>query len=143
MFYRSPSFWPIVLSWLVLLLVTSLSLAAADARAQGAEQATLKEAFAAGDARAVLEPAAGRVEVGVFGSSSQYSRSQAIYVLQKFFDNHPPRRFAWESTSINGQSRFLTGRYWHESSSGPLSVYLRLSKSGGGWQLQEVRVERP
>lgn len=115
---------------------------ASEAWAQEAEQKALREAFAAGDARAVLQHGARRVEVSLLGSRSQYSRSQAVYVLQKFFDEHPPRRFAWEDTTANGQNRFMTGRYWHGAFRKPLPVYVRLSKTGEGWTLQEVRIGR-
>ncbi|PSQ78620.1 MAG: hypothetical protein BRD37_02535, partial [Bacteroidetes bacterium QH_8_67_23] len=73
---------------LVLLVIT----VPLEAQAQEARQSALREAFAAGDARAVLQRAAEHVEVGLLGNSSQYSRSQAVYVLDTFFDDHPPRR---------------------------------------------------
>lgn len=135
MFYRFLLHGPGAL--LALLLFT-----ATPADAQEAERTALQEAFAAGDARAVMAHAAGRVEVSLFGSRSQYSRSQAMYVLQNFFEDHPPRRFSWRSMSANGRSRFLTGRYWHETAERPLPVYLRLSQGEGAWQLQEVRIDR-
>ena len=136
---------------LALLLFAALLAAGAGATAARAQdegggsssRGTLREAFSAGDARAVLQGAAERVEVGVLGNSSQYSRSQAVYVLGQFFDDHPPRRFAWKDTSTSSGSRFLTGRYWHEASEHPLPVYLRLARKNGSWTLQEVRIERP
>jgi hypothetical protein len=135
---------------LALLLFAALLAAGSGATAARAQdeggsssRGTLHEAFAAGDARAILQDAAGRVEVGVLGNSSQYSRSQAVYVLGRFFDDHPPRRFAWKDTSTSSGSRFLTGRYWHEASKYPLPVYLRLARKNGSWTLQEVRIERP
>ncbi|PSQ68175.1 MAG: hypothetical protein BRD29_04480 [Bacteroidetes bacterium QH_2_67_10] len=124
---------------LVLLVIT----VPLEAQAQEVRQSALREAFAAGDARAVLQRAAGHVEVGLLGNSSQYSRSQAVYVLDTFFDDHPPRRFEWKDTSTNGDSRFLTGRYWYEASKQAMPVYLRLSRASEGWKLQEVRIERP
>lgn len=125
-----------------LMALAFLFFAVNEARAQEAEQAVLQEAFSTGNARAVLQDASGRVEVGLFGSSSQYSRSQAVYVLQKFFEDYPPRRFVWKRTSANGRSHFMAGRYWHEAAERPVRVYVRLANSGDGWQLQEVRIER-
>lgn len=129
---------------LSLLTFVLLLFAPLESRAQEAEQAALQEAFAAGDARTVLDGATGRVEVSLFGESSQYSRSQAVYVLQDFFENYPPRRFAWQDSSESGQNRFLTGRYWHSGKKQPLRVHLRLRRGGesSGWQLQDVRIER-
>jgi hypothetical protein len=128
-----------------------LFLLAPDARAQNAvpeaQEEAMREAFTSGDARAVLAHAAGRVEVDLPTGSSQYSRSQAVYVLQKFFENHPPRRFAWRGASSQGRSRFLMGRYWHETSEQPLAVYLHLTnvqsaEADDEWQLQEVRLKQ-
>ena len=126
------------------LLVFLFVLAASSSEAYGQEvgHGALREAFAAGDAQRVLATAAKRVEVSLLGSSSQYSRSQAIYVLQKFFKDHPPRRFRWRESSTEEQNRFLMGRYWHEASKQPLPVILRLSRAEEGWQLQEVRIGR-
>ena len=126
----------------LLAFVLVLAVSSSEAYGQEVPHEALREAFAAGDAQGVLATATERVEVSLLGSSSQYSRSQAIYVLQKFFKDHPPRRFVWRESSTEEQNRFLMGRYWHETSKQPLPVILRLSRAEEGWQLQEVRIGR-
>lgn len=135
---------PYSLRWIVPpLMLTLMLVVPVESRAQEAEQDVLREALAAGDARAVLRGAASRVEVSLFGESSQYSRSQAVYVLQDFFESYPPRRFDWQDTSQSGQNRFWAGRYWHEAAERPMRVHVRLRHGEeAGWQLQEVRIER-
>ena len=58
---------------------------AAHAQDEAAGRGALREALAGGDAQALLAQAAERVAVDLPGGSSKYSRSQAVYVLQKFF----------------------------------------------------------
>lgn len=117
--------------------------AAPDARAQSAGTEALRTAFAEGDAQALLAHATERVEVDLPEGGSQYSQSQAVYVMQEFFETHPPRRFAWQRTATQVQSRMLAGRYWHGASKQPMTVFLRLSKSQGEWRLQEIRIREP
>jgi hypothetical protein len=116
---------------------------AAHAQDEAAGRGALREALAGGDAQALLAQAAERVAVDLPGGSSKYSRSQAVYVLQKFFEDHPPRRFAWQRTKSSERRRFLMGRYWHEGAQQPMRVHLRLAKAQGRWTVQEVRVRRP
>jgi len=116
---------------------------AAHAQDEAAGRGALREALAGGDAQALLAQAAERVAVDLPGGSSKYSRSQAVYVLQKFFEDHPPRRFAWQRTKSSERRRFLVGRYWHEGAQQPMRVHLRLAKAQGRWTVQEVRVRRP
>jgi hypothetical protein len=122
---------------LVVLFLLEAALAA-HAQDEAAGRGALREALAGGDAQA-----AERVAVDLPGGSSKYSRSQAVYVLQKFFEDHPPRRFAWQRTKSSERRRFLVGRYWHEGAQQPMRVHLRLAKAQGRWTVQEVRVRRP
>lgn len=115
---------------------------AAHAQEAGASKGVLHKALAGGDARALLAQAAERVAVDLPGGSSKYSRSQAVYVLQKFFEDHPPRRFAWQRTSSSKRGRFLVGHYWPKGAKQPMRVHLRLAKAQGQWTVQVVRIQR-
>lgn len=94
-----------------------------------------------GDAQALAETAGDRMEVSLFGSSTQYSRGQAQYVLRDFFQQYPPRRLSWVDMALEEGDRFATGRYWVEGSQQPLRVYIRLQASDSVWALRELRVE--
>lgn len=100
----------------------------------------VQSAFEDGNADLLLDDAADRVEVSLPGTRAYYSRSQAMYVLREFFDNHGPRRFATKDVSTAGTSFFITGRFWHVRSEQPFSVYTRFSGTDQA-QLQEVRIE--
>lgn len=94
-----------------------------------------------GDAQSLVETAADRLEVSLFGSSTQYSRTQAQYVLRDFFQQYPPRRLSWVDADLAEGDRFATGRYWVEGSQQPLRVYIRLQTNDSAWVLREIRVE--
>ena len=62
-------------------------------------------AFERGDVQMLLDDEASRVEVGIYEESQLYSRAQARFVLQAFFDKHPPERFSLQH--IEDQSRLV------------------------------------
>lgn len=120
-------------------------LAAAPAAAQEAGHAELEQArraLAAGDARLLMDGAAERLELSVLAPSALYTRSQAMYVLQKFFEQHPPRRCVLQNVSQAEGSWFAAALYWHARAEQPYQVYLRLRQRGPTWELREVRIER-
>lgn len=102
----------------------------------------LEQAFNEGSARMLLAPAASQLEISLFGSSTVYSRGQALYVMQDFFQEHPPRRFGMQESKEKEDSHFLVGNYWHEGADQPLWVYLHLRSSDGEWTLREIRIEQ-
>ena len=101
-----------------------------------------QRALALGDARALFDGAAERVEVMLLGSSMLYSRTQAMYVLGSFFREYPPRRFVLQDSSRAGGHWFAAGRYWYEQVEPPLHVYLRLQEQAAHWELREIHIER-
>ena len=108
---------------------------------QGAALSQVQEAFAAGDAKALLGEAADRVEIALLGGSKLYSRAQAIYVMEDFFRRYPPETFTLQNDAQEDGNWFATSRYRYKHAERPLHVYLRLRKKDGRWQLHEVRVE--
>jgi hypothetical protein len=96
--------------------------------------------FADGDAEQLLGETSERIEVGLPGTRAYYSRSQAVYVLREFFDDHDPTRFEVEDVSKAGASYFVTGRFWHSRSEQPMHVYTRFATRGSN-HLHEIRVE--
>lgn len=102
----------------------------------------IHEAFAQGDARALLEQAAERVEVVLLGQSRQYSRSQAVYVMDEFFREYPPEQFELADTSGSNGSQFAASQYWSNREEAPLQVYIHLRQSEERWLIREIRIER-
>jgi hypothetical protein len=103
---------------------------------------TVERAVAAGDADALLGEASDRVEIALFGSSTLYSRAQALYVMQQFFQDHPPVQFSLQHTSVADGNWFASGPYFYTHSDRPLRVYVRLRAKGeGAWEVREIRIE--
>lgn len=103
----------------------------------------IEQAFQEGGAEQLLTPAAERVELGILGMQTYYSRNQALYVLQDFFKNYPPREFSIEDESRAEGDFFLTAQYWYGQAEQPLQVYVRLTQQEEEqWMLQEVRLDR-
>ena len=101
----------------------------------------VSSAFQSGNAQQLLAPSADRVEVSLFGTRTFYSNAQAFYVLRKFFEAHPPARFALADTTGAGSSFFLRGRFEHTRDERILQVYVRLVRhQDHAWQLHEVRI---
>jgi hypothetical protein len=98
-------------------------------------------AFTDGDAQRLLTPAADRVEVSLFGTRTFYSSAQAFYVLEDFFDTHPPTGFEVDDVTETGESCFLRGQLDHRRDERTLQVYVRLMRRDAAWQLQEIRID--
>ncbi|MFB6248949.1 MAG: DUF4783 domain-containing protein [Salinibacter sp.] len=98
-------------------------------------------AFSEGDAQRLLTPAADRVEVSLFGTRTFYSSAQAYYVLDDFFDRHPPTDFVVDDVTEAGDSCFLRGRFEHRRDERTLQVYVRLTRRDAAWRLQEIRID--
>lgn len=109
---------------------------------QTGPQAAIERAFRTGDAQALLEDAAERIEIMFFGQGMLYSRAQARYVMQDFFRQYPPVQFRMQHASTTGGSWFGTGTYAYERGERPLQVYVRLKRQGRDrWEVREIRIE--
>ncbi|PSQ79224.1 MAG: DUF4783 domain-containing protein [Bacteroidetes bacterium QS_1_63_11] len=94
--------------------------------------------------RRLLEPAADRIEISLFGARTFYSSAQALYVLREFFRSHAPRRFVVGNVMETGTTCLVQGAYEEAQAERKLRVYVRLDRPEGGttpWHLQEVRIE--
>ena len=127
---------------LAVLSLAVLSLATAPVLAQETALSQVQEAFAAGNADAVLAGAADRVEIALLGQSKLYSRAQATYVMEDFFRRYPPEAFTLHNDAREDGNWFATGRYQYKHAEQPLYVYVRLRLKGQQWELLEVRVEQ-
>ncbi len=102
----------------------------------------VRDSFARGDARALLEYATDRIEMTLFGRSTHYSRGQAIYVMEEFFRDYPPEQFAVEETSGTEGHWFMAYEYWTSRGQAPMQVFIRLREHEDDWLVREIRVER-
>lgn len=101
----------------------------------------IEQALAEGNARELLAATAGRVEVWTFGRGALYSRGQAQYVLQGFFERHPPEGCAFRERSMAGTNLFAVGVYYVQQREAPFKVYVHLRAASQGWELKEIRFE--
>jgi hypothetical protein len=91
----------------------------------------------------LLDGAADRLDVIIFGKGASYSRAQAALVLQDFFRRHPPARVAFEQEVLAEDRRSMIGEYWvAEDHAEPIAVFVRLRARSEGWQLRSIRIER-
>lgn len=102
----------------------------------------VRAALSRGDAEGLIKRSAGRIDLTVIGVSELLSRSQARYVVRSFFADYPPARVEIVDTYESGGNWFASAGYWYENGPSPLSVYLRLRRGAGGWELRELRIDR-
>lgn len=103
----------------------------------------IERALAEGNANRLAAVAADRVEVGLLEGSTLYSRSQALYVLEDFFEEFAPERCALRTVDESDTDWFVSGQYWHAGGDEPLRVFVQFKSEGGQWSLRGLRVERP
>jgi len=115
----------------------------AQSRSPDDEVARVEAALQSGDAGAVLDGSASRVEVVLFGQGSTYRRAQAAHVLRDFFRRYPPERVAFTDRASSDDGRTAIGRYWTQDGGDPLRVRVLHRSAGDGWELASLRVERP
>lgn len=89
----------------------------------------------------LLNTLADRVEVRLLGSSTLFSRGQAVYVLEDFFRQYPPRKCDFTESTRTDESWFAAGEYWYGTVQQPLRVYVVLRQKGEHWELREFRIE--
>jgi len=130
------------LGLLVLLLLTA---GQRTVRAQDPDiDAVLTEvrgAISRGDLPVLLDHAADRVEIALFGESKRYSKAQARYVLQDFFNTYRPRRFVFRDHSQTDRGWFAEGEFWYGRADRPLRLYVLLRLRDHRWELREIIIE--
>ena len=103
--------------------------------------AQIEVALRTGDARLLLGSAADRLEIGIFGVSTLYSRAQALYVMQEFFRQYPPKDFSFREPSATSGGWFSAGYYQSTMQARALRIYVHLRQRDDQWQLREIRIE--
>ena len=136
----------LVLSFALLVGSPMPGLDAGAAYAQTASDSTtlvrVERAFRSADVESLLNGAADRIDVIIFGKGASYSRAQAALVLSDFFRRNPPGRVSFEQEVLAEDRRSMIGQYWVASgSSTPVAVFVRLRARGPRWQLRSIRIE--
>ncbi len=103
----------------------------------------VEHAFRSGNVETLLDGAADRLDVIIFGKGASYSRAQAALVLTDFFRRNPPGKVSFEQEVLAEDRRSMIGQYWvAEGDAEPVSVFVRLRARGARWQLRSIRIER-
>lgn len=132
----------------LLLLVVSLGMGwlpagtAAYAQSDSTALVEVERAFRSANPAALLEGAAERVDVVIFGKGASYSRAQAGLVLLDFFRRNPPRNVAFEQQVLAEDRRSMIGQYWVAGGDGPMTISVRMRARGEDWQVRAIRIER-
>lgn len=127
----------------VALVVAGLLATGVAAQQTGDEIARVEAGFRTSDPEAVLDGAASRVEIVLFGQGGMYRRAQATHVLRDFFRRYPPERVAFAERSSSDDGRTSIGRYWPQDGGTPLTLRVLHRPDGDGWALTSIRVEQP
>jgi hypothetical protein len=139
---RQRQAWPALLDVLLPVLLLGGFVAGTASAQESTALTAVQDAFAAGDAAALLAHAAERIEIALLGQGKLYSRAQATYVMEDFFRRFPPVRFTLHHESHDDENWFATGRYQYAHGDHPLYLYVRLRLKGQRWEVREVRVEQ-
>ena len=136
--------FPSVLSRLALVGVLALVLGATAAPQESVDDAIaqLEAGLEQADPDVVLDHAAGRVEVVLFGRGGTVRRTQAAHVLRDFFRRYPPARVAIQERSSSDDGLTTFWRYWTSDDGQQLRVRAVHREGGGQWELVSLRVER-
>ena len=94
------------------------------------------------DPGVVLDHAASRVEVVLFGRGGTVRRSQATHVLRDFFRRYPPSRVALAERSSSDDGLTAIWRYWTADDGQPLNVRAVHREGRDAWELVSLRIER-
>ncbi len=95
-----------------------------------------------GDAEALIGHAEEYIELALLEQPRRYTRSQALYVLRKFFRQYSPDGFSLDHSMTQGQEWWLTGSYSVRDEIQGLRVYLRFGGVYPDYMLMAIQVIR-
>nr|BCX01238.1 MAG: hypothetical protein KatS3mg041_1284 [Bacteroidota bacterium] len=106
--------------------------------------AQIQSALAGGIARPLVALVKEGVEIALLEERDFYSRRQAEYVLNAFFQRYPPVGFQFRHRGAADGSSYGVGTYYYRSPDGrrsQLRVYVLLRLGERGWEIEEIRFE--
>ena len=127
-----------------LVLAIALAVAVSPSSAQSSDDARavvrdITEAMVGGNTDVVSRISGPQVEVSVDGQTSVYTKAQARYVTGAFLDRHPVREARVREVNVVGRQCTAKSRLMGGDRSEAWDLFLRLRRTGGGWELKELR----
>ncbi len=95
-----------------------------------------------GNADVLVSHAEDYLELALLEQPRRYTRSQALYVLRKFFRAYAPAGFRLDRSMTQGDEWWLTGRYTVLGGGQALRFYLRFGGSYPVYRLMAIQVIR-
>lgn len=95
-----------------------------------------------GNADVLVAHAEDYLELALLEQPRRYTRSQALYVLRKFFRAYAPVGFKLDRSMTQGEEWWLTGRYTVLGGGPALRFYLRFGGSHPAYRLMAIQVIR-
>lgn len=122
---------------LLFLLLTGLS-----AHAQSPEQvfAQVERAIKSGDATALSQHFNDTVEMTVEDADSDYSLTQAQFVMKEFFTNYPVQSFAFLHRGDSENMYYAVGSYVSNRGSFDANIFMR--QVGSSYKIYQIRFDR-
>lgn len=113
----------------VTLLLIGIGLNSTPAAAQGEVLVNAKSAIRIGSSKDLSRYFNSTVELGFEGSKSNYSQTQAEFVLKDFFNRTPATGFDYIHQGASPEGlRYAIGKYSHSSGSYRVVIYVKQSK---------------
>jgi hypothetical protein len=120
------------------LLLVALFFSTEQVKAQGDALSNVKSAIKVGSSKDLARNFSSVVEITLDGGeATNYSSTQAEFVMKNFFGKNPPQDFSYshQGASDKGQ-RYAIGTY--SSKNGNYTVLVRMKESGGKFLIQSM-----
>ncbi len=103
---------------------------------------TINESIARGDAQKLSKYLGSNVEMNILGSSSVYSKTQAVSILSNFFATNPVKSYSIkQGGSISENTKFSIGTYI-STNSDSFKIYYVVKKNGLEEQITKFTIEK-
>ncbi len=103
---------------------------------------SILEYLSEGDAEALVRHAEDYLELALLEQPRRYTRSQALYVLKKFYRQYPSDGFELDHSMTQGEEWWLTGSYSVRDQRQELRFYLRFGGVFPKYRLMAIQVIR-
>jgi ribosomal protein L3 len=124
-------------NWILIVLLLGLFNLQASAQEEAPVINHIKTALKAGSSKDLAKYFNDMVELGIDGEKSNYSRTQAEFVVRDFFKKNPPVdvQFMFKGSSKEGLM-YAMGKY--NSSGGTYTVYILVKQFNGNYLIDTI-----
>jgi hypothetical protein len=126
-----------ILNIFLLILIGILAIHTSIAKSSGIN--TLVPLFAQGNASEIGKSFDNMVELSIKGKAGSYNSSQAVGILNDFFNNNRPSGFTIVHNGTSSDSEFAIGNL--STSNGIFKVSLFVKNNGNNFTIKEIRIE--